>query len=548
MGRATKVTDGSSTTLYTYTATGRLKSVTDALGNETAYTYDDLDNLKSVHRAEGRIVNTDSEYFPTVGKDGHVTLYSYNLSGQLTKVTDALGQEETYEYDQYGRLKTKTDRDNYATTYVYNDLGVVTKVGYADGRSVSFAYNELNQLNEINDWLGKTTLENDVLGRLTKVTDYKNRTVAYEYNKIDAKTKLTYPDGRTADYTYDADGRLSGITGNGEKTGYFYDDLGRLSEKLLPNGVKQTYSYLPGGNLESMESFDKAGELDKYFYTYDNAGLISGIRRERRDLDAVSGQYDYKYDAIGRLTESRHNGRVKAAYEYDAFGNRTSLVQNDTRTAYKYDVLDRLVEAKELNNSQAIIKTYDYDKRGNQTKEFVDGLLQKTFTFDATNMLAKVVDADKGELENQYNGLGFRVASTRPEEKIEYLCDLSRDYYNLLERTVNGETESFIYDNNVVSMSKAGNNYYYLQDELGSPMYMTGTDGAAVSSYAFDDFGTSTRLQAKSKSISMPTQQMATSSSHLPSQATRKTKSQALSLHRRDSTMLTQADSNLRIM
>ena len=103
----------------------------------------------------------------------------------------------------------------------------------------------------------------------------------------------------------------------------------------------------------------------------------------------------------------------------------------------------------------------------------MDGLLAKTFTFDATNMLSKVVDSNKREVENQYNGLGFRVASTSPEEKIEYLCDLSRDYYNLLERTVNGETESFIYDNNVVSMSKSGNTYYYLQDELGSPMYMT---------------------------------------------------------------------------
>ena len=87
-------------------------------------------------------------------------------------------------------------------------------------------------------------------------------------------------------------------------------------------------------------------------------------------------------------------------------------------------------------------------------------------------MLSKVVDSEKGELKNQYNGLGFRVSSTRPEEKIEYLCDLSRDCYNLLERTVNGETESFIYDNNVVSMSKAENIYYYLQDELGSPMFI----------------------------------------------------------------------------
>ena len=37
MGRATKVVDGRSTTLYIYTPTGRLKSVVDALGNETAY-------------------------------------------------------------------------------------------------------------------------------------------------------------------------------------------------------------------------------------------------------------------------------------------------------------------------------------------------------------------------------------------------------------------------------------------------------------------------------------------------------------------------------
>ena len=238
-----------------------------------------------------------------------------------------------------------------------------------------------------------------------------------------------------------------------------------------------------------MTSFDKEGILDKYFYSYNNSGLISGINRERRDLDAISGQYDYQYDEIGRLTRSSLNGELRASYEYDAFGNRTSLIESDTQTTYRYDSLDRLVEAKELNNSQAIVRSYDYDKRGNQTNEYVDGLLNKTFTFDATNMLSKVIDSEKGELENQYNGLGFRVASIRPEERIEYLCDLSRDCYNMLERTVNGETESFIYDKNVISMSKAGDNYYYLQDELGSPMYMTGTDGAAVSLYAFDDFG-----------------------------------------------------------
>ncbi len=62
-------------------------------------------------------------------------------------------------------------------------------------------------------------------------------------------------------------------------------------------------------------------------------------------------------------------------------------------TSYSYDELGRLVEARELNidqvskdvlslnQSQSIVRSYDYDKRGNQTNEYIDGLLNKTFTF-----------------------------------------------------------------------------------------------------------------------------------------------------------------------
>ena len=72
---------------------------------------------------------------------------------------------------------------------------------------------------------------------------------------------------------------------------------------------------------------------------------------------------------------------ISAAYSK---GNRTSLIERDTQTTNRYDDLDRLIEAKELNNSQAKVRSYNYDKRGNQTNEYVDGLLNKIFTFDAT--------------------------------------------------------------------------------------------------------------------------------------------------------------------
>ncbi|PWT27206.1 hypothetical protein [Butyrivibrio fibrisolvens] len=66
------------------------------------------------------------------------------------------------------------------------------------------------------------------------------------------------------------------------------------------------------------------------------------------------------------------------------------------------------------------------------------------------------------------------------KKKIKHLYNLSRDCYSLFERTVNEEKLNFIYDKNVISMSKAGDNYYYLHDELSSPMYITGTDGATI--------------------------------------------------------------------
>lgn len=104
-------------------------------------------------------------------------------------------------------------------------------------------------------------------------------------------------------------------------------------------------------------------------------------------------------------------------------------------------------------------------------------------------MLSKATDVNKGEATYSYNGMGKRVFVANPEERIEYLLDLTKDYHNMLERSVNGEVETYTYDSNVVSMSKAGNDYFYMLDELGTGMYLTGTGGIAKSTYAYDEFG-----------------------------------------------------------
>jgi len=104
----------------------------------------------------------------------------------------------------------------------------------------------------------------------------------------------------------------------------------------------------------------------------------------------------------------------------------------------------------------------------------------------------------------------FASGTNQQTENIEYLCDITRDSFNMLERYTNASTESFTYAGNVIIMTRSAynkhaieadayintnlslsnkDNLYYLQDELGSTMYMTGTDGIAFDTYAYDEFG-----------------------------------------------------------
>lgn len=492
-GRVVALDDCGKVTRYTYTPAGKLKCVTDALGHRVEYTYDELDLLCKIERFGD--IDSESETkdaFPGINSAGHVTTYEHSLSGKVISITDALGQKDLYTYDVLGNVKSHIDRDGYETSYTRDENGNVTGIDYADGKSVKMKYNALNILEEVKDHLGLTKIETDILGRNIGVTDYKGRTVGYEYGPYDNRKAVVYPDGKRAEYSYDAFGRLISLRDSSATLPitYSYDDSGRLVERSLPNGTMSRMEYYQGGMLKSLVIMDAQGVLDEYAYKYGIDSLLTDVDRSRRDLEAVSGQYHYEYDVLGRLTGSAFNGKAQVSYEYDAFGNRIEMVEDGVRSSYEYDQLDRLIKSTVKRSSGAEQRNiYSYDRRGNQIAVTSDDVIRKTFQYDAMGNMTGAHDSEKGDIQFSYNGLGFRVESSRPEERIEYLCDISREYYNLLERTVNGETETFVYDNNVVSMNKGGSNFYYLHDELGSAMYLTGTDGLTVDTYAYDDFG-----------------------------------------------------------
>ncbi|SCY74894.1 RHS repeat-associated core domain-containing protein [Butyrivibrio sp. INlla14] len=109
------------------------------------------------------------------------------------------------------------------------------------------------------------------------------------------------------------------------------------------------------------------------------------------------------------------------------------------------------------------------------------------------NLLEKSVIRGAGSdiqtVSYDYNYFGQRISKKNGLEEVRYLTDITRDHYNLLSQSINGKTMTFTYDDNVVSFEREGTRNYYQLDELGSTVYLTGTDGAAYSPKAYDPFG-----------------------------------------------------------
>ena len=344
---------------------------------------------------------------------------------------------------------------------------------------MKLSYNPLRQLIEIQDWLGSTRITPDALGRAEK---------------------LQYPDGREVSYTYGKAGERSIIT-------YGYDTVGRLCEKQFPNGTKTTYRYDRKDQLTELLHQDQGGILDRYTYLYDLLGHKTGITKERRGLERESGQYRYGYDALGRLSEIQKDGEIQTRYGYDAFGNRTWKEESGEQTSYQYNALNQMVSERQGE----IRKEYGYDKRGNLTAILENGAWKKQYVYGAMNRLEEAVDAAGKQARYQYNGLGHRVGKQEgvlPKEKLEkldpqrrvgmeignsrqitYTLDLTRQYYNLLERTEESQSQRYFWDGNVAAYEENGERNYYLQDELGSPLRIEDSAGTIKESYGYGAFG-----------------------------------------------------------
>ena len=156
------------TTRYTYDRVGNLTQVTDALGNRTTMAYDTLSRKTRM---------TD----PDLG----TWRYQYDGTGNLTQQTDAKQQTLSFQYDALGRRVQK----DYGPK---KTAGVGDVVYTYDG---SHAYRQ-GRLATVTDASGTARFHYDVMGRVTqteKVVDGVTYTTATAYDGVGRVTGVTYP-------------------------------------------------------------------------------------------------------------------------------------------------------------------------------------------------------------------------------------------------------------------------------------------------------------------------------------------------------------------
>ncbi len=210
-----------------------------------------------------------------------------------------------------------------------------------------------------------TTLSYDALGRVTQVSDSGGGSTAYSYTKNDVlQTVYENPVGqspRKKQFEYDGFGRLTSVceltaaSGNGtcsqssSQTGYWtkysYDAAGRLlgvtQNAQAPGGSQQTRSYVYDqiGRNTSETNPETGNRTSTYFYdslTSDAAcGTVSSPGNLVKRVDAAGNVACYLYDSIHRLTSTTYPATNSVPTDNKYFVYDTATVSGATMSNAK---------------------------------------------------------------------------------------------------------------------------------------------------------------------------------------------------------------------
>jgi RHS repeat-associated protein len=468
------------TTTFTYDAINRQVSITDGLGHTTSTVYDPVGNVNSV---------TDA--------NGHTTTYTYDAVNRPIQETfpDEPADKQTYTYDPVGNVISRVDQEGRTTSYQYNDFYYITNRQYATDPADQFTYDLGGRLLTAtrSSWID--TFAYDGAGRVVATTQ-NGETITYVYNVSSGTRTVTYPGGRVITEHTDLRGRLAEVDDGGAPSlaQYTYDAANNLLTRTDRNATVATYSYNSNNWVTNLSHTNGASIIVGFTYTYDNEGNRSSELKQHAPGDSET----YAYDAINRLVQydvgtisggSILSPVIAKTWSLDALGNWSSLLSNLVTQTRTHNAVNEI----QTINAQTL--TYDAD--GNLSN---DG--SYTYAYDMENRLTAVTRDSDAALVGRYfyDALGRRIIQIAdpagaPSTNV-FFYDSERiiEEQNAAAVTQATYTYGSNYLDDVLTMDRGGDSYYYHANSLASPEALSDPTGSVVERYSYDAYGEVTVL------------------------------------------------------
>ena len=438
------INTGTLTWQYGYDAMGRPTTVLDPNGLATYTYYDSL----------GRPIQTQQP--ANVGSATPTTTgFAYNAADGLTQVTDPRNLATTYSpnglgdvaaqtspdtgasqytYDGRGNVLSKTDARGKLTQYTYDNIDRLKTISYATGTGTTFEYDGgatptpavIGELTKITDASGQVVYTYDSMGRKTgktQTTGAKTFTVGYTWgdsgSALDKLTAITYPSGTRVNYSYDAQGVVSGITvnpPNGNGVGTNTGSTLPLLSAITTNAESKLTGWTWASTKTQAISYDANGQISAYnlgdptstgirrTVVRDTAGRITGYTHVSNGIAVPALDQSFGYDNLNRLI-SATLGSTAIQYSYDATGNRTAKVVSGTSYPNTISATsNKLTQTQDVGGTATVV----HDAAGNITSDGTN-----TYTYSDRGRLATMTNAG-GTVTYSYNALEMRVGKTGP--------------------------------------------------------------------------------------------------------------------------------------
>ena len=504
-GDVQQVTDPlGNVTKYLYDADRNKLAVTDPDAKTTFYVYD-LDNEQiQVVRPGTPSTTLVTDYYPdgTVkdqkdGKGNPIQSFRYSSLGQVTAVTDALGNTTTYAYDPAGNKTTMTNPAHAVTRYAYNAGNELTSITYSDGTTpnvTAISYDPDGQETAQTDGSGTWHWTYDWLHRVSAVTEGNNGTVHYNYDLRKLPTKLTYPSGVAVTLGYDKAGRQTSVKDwLGNTSTFAYDADANLVKSTLANGVVDATTFNGDDLATAINDTKAATTVFSATYSREGDGLVV------TDNSAPAGQGSYKYSALNQLcyAGSAHSAACSSPptgstpYAFDAADNLTT----DNTATQQFNAADELCSSvagasiTSCASPPAGATTFSYDSSGNETSQLPSTNVGTCHGYDQANRLTSVETGTGSACTTPnplatytYNGTGLRMTKTMSATTTQFTWDQSGSLPLLLqEKTGAGTPTSYVYGPGGVALEQvdsSGTTHFYAHDQLGSTRALTSSTGS----------------------------------------------------------------------